>query len=61
MRLIWEDHFDGPALNASLWNVLEQVRARTKGPHVARARTKGPHVARARTKGPHVARAVYVG
>lgn len=25
MRLVWEDHFDGDALNTSLWNVLEQV------------------------------------
>lgn len=25
MRLAWEDGFDGPSLNSSLWNVLEQV------------------------------------
>ena len=25
MRLVWEDHFNGDTLNASLWNVLEQV------------------------------------
>jgi beta-glucanase (GH16 family) len=25
MRLVWEDHFEGDRLNASLWNVLEQV------------------------------------
>tara|TARA_B110000208_G_scaffold112749_1_gene138833 strand:+ start:161 stop:913 length:753 start_codon:yes stop_codon:yes gene_type:complete len=25
MRLVWEDHFDGPSLNSTLWNVLEQV------------------------------------
>jgi hypothetical protein len=25
MRLVWEDHFDGDELNASAWNVLEQV------------------------------------
>ena len=25
MRLVWEDHFDGPSLNTSRWNVLQQV------------------------------------
>ena len=25
MRLVWEDDFDGPSLNSSRWNVLEQA------------------------------------
>jgi beta-glucanase (GH16 family) len=25
MRLVWEDDFNGPTLNTSLWNVLDQV------------------------------------
>lgn len=25
MRLLWEENFDGPELNASRWNILEQI------------------------------------